>query len=226
MKDTRAFLVVPASPRIDRTFDAAMLERIASDDRARTVGIVIIMPTGVMPNALMGAAHLWPFALRGTSVSRIAVVLGVASYALAEPILRACVRRMAEQQLSVTYFHEGHLESDQVRAWCEMRPARRRVTTDSLVKLGERYAERGDVSTLMHAIQLAERGALRDERDGELAERVEKRTGPQAIGRTVRIRGGAVANEQPAGRATADLEDDASVARGWRVEKTGAGCAA
>ncbi|HSD88772.1 MAG TPA: hypothetical protein VLB44_14695 [Kofleriaceae bacterium] len=226
MTDTRPFLVVPASPRIDRTFDAALLERITADERARSSGVVIIMPTGVMPNALMGAAHLWPFTLRGTGVSRIAVVLGVASYSLAEPILRACVHRMAEQHISVTYFHEGHLESDQVRAWCEMRPARRRVTTDSLVKLGERYAERGDVSTLMHAISLAERGALRDEHDGELAERVDKRTGPQAIGRTVRIRGGAVAGEQAAGRQTADLDDDASVARAWRGEQTDAGCAA
>src|SRR5690606_3704730 len=93
---------------------------------------------------------------------------GVEAYVIAEPVLGGCVRRMKEQGIALAYFHEGHLDTDQIRAWFEQRPPRRRVTTDMMVKLGERYMARGDHRAASHALRIAE--ATADLREPETAE--------------------------------------------------------
>jgi hypothetical protein len=89
-------------------------------------------------------------------VRRAAVVLSVQAYAAAEPQLRASTRWLQAHGIVVTYFYEGHLDGDQIAAWFEQRKARRRVTSDSMIKLSERYAERGDARAAYHAIVIAE----------------------------------------------------------------------
>jgi hypothetical protein len=155
MTDHKPLLVVPGSPDLARAFDGDLASLCVSG-RARRNGIVVIAPRDTQPNALMAACQVWPALLRAARVRRVAVVLGVQAYAIAEPLLRACARCLKAHGVAVAYFHEGHLESDCIAAWFEQRKARRRITSDSMVKLSERYAERGDAKAAFHAIVLAE----------------------------------------------------------------------
>lgn len=156
-----AILVVPRSTKIAHAFDGPLLQRMRRDPRAQHAGVLVIMPTTLTPPQLMCAASTWPQLLRKEAgVTRIAIVLGIAAYATNESILRGCVRTAAARRVELVFFHEAQLATDVVRAWCQRRlPRRKRVTTDSLVKLGERYAERNDVTGATHAFELAERAA-------------------------------------------------------------------
>jgi hypothetical protein len=153
--DLKPLLVVPSSPNLARAFDDD-LATIRISGRARRNGVVVIAPRETQPNALMAACRLWPAVLRDARVRRVAVVLSVEAYAVAEPLLRACVRCLKAHGVAVAYFHEGYLESDAIAAWFEQRKVRRRITSDSMIKLSERYAERGDARAAYHAIVLAE----------------------------------------------------------------------
>lgn len=155
MTDNKPLLVVPRTANIARAFDDDS-DFIRFSHRARRNGIVVIAPRETTPNALMASAQLWPPVLRELGVTRVAVVLSVQAFTVAEPLLRGCVRCLKAHGLAVTYFHEGHLDSDHIAAWFEQRKARRRITTDSMVKLSERYAERGDARAAYHAIVIAE----------------------------------------------------------------------
>ncbi|HUS28004.1 MAG TPA: hypothetical protein VMZ53_05830 [Kofleriaceae bacterium] len=191
----RPFVVVPASPDFARVFDRD-IARIRSTERARELGVIVLMPRDVQPSTLMFAAYAWPQLLRGTGVTRIAVVLGIAAYAVAQPLLGGCVRRMADGGIHVEFMHEAHVESGALLAWSERRKPRRRVTTDQLVRVCERYADRGDLRSAMLALKLAEDSAeLEDEAD-------EPAEPPKPAQRTVRMRG---SSEDIGGRITADL---------------------
>jgi len=155
MTDNKPLLVVPKSSNLARAFDDD-LASIRISGRARRNGLVVVAPRETQPNALMAACATWPATLRPLGVKRVAVVLSVEAYATAEPVLRACVRCLKANGIAVAYFHEGHLESDHIAAWFEQRKARRRITSDSMVKLSERYAERGDARAAYHAIVIAE----------------------------------------------------------------------
>jgi hypothetical protein len=155
MTDYKPLLVVPRTNNLTRAFDDD-LESIRGSDRAQRNGIVVIAPRDTQPNALMASSHLWPQVLRAIGVSRVAVVLSVQAYASAAQLLTGCVRCLQAHGIAVTYFHEGHLDGDQIAAWFEQRKARRRVTSDSMIKLSERYAERGDARAAYHAIVIAE----------------------------------------------------------------------
>jgi hypothetical protein len=189
------FIVVPASPDFAHIFDGDVA-RIRVSKRAREVGIVVLMPREVQPSTLMFAAYMWPQVLRDTRVTRIAVVLGIAAYATAQPLLGGCVRRMAEGKIHVEFFHEAHVEVGALNAWSEHRVARKRVTTDQLVRVCERYADRGDLRSAMLALRLAEESANLDVDLDEPAEP------PKPKSETVRIR---KSIEDVGARITADL---------------------
>jgi hypothetical protein len=154
----RPLLVVPSSPDFARVFDRD-IERIRKNEQVREAGIVVLMPRDVQPTTLMFAAYMWPQVLRGTGVTRIAVVLGIAAYTTAQPLLGGCARRMADGKIQVEFFHEAHVETGALFAWAERRTPRKRVTTDQLVRVCERYAERGDLRSAMLALKLAEENA-------------------------------------------------------------------
>jgi hypothetical protein len=155
MTDLKPLLVVPSSTKLARAFDDD-LATIRISGRARRNGVIVIAARETQPNELMAACQLWPAVLREAGVKRVAVVLSVQAYATAEPLLRACMRCLKARGIAVAYFHEGHLDSDAIAAWFEQRKSRRRITSDSMIKLSERYAERGDARAAYHAIVLAE----------------------------------------------------------------------
>ena len=160
MSDMKPLIYVPKSSQVSQMVEAAPL---SIEPRAQRVGVAIIAPRVLRPADLMVACHFWPKALREANVSRVAVVLGVESYVTAQPIVAACKCRMHEQGITVEYFHEAHLESDQLRAWFEQRQPKRRVTSDTLVKLSQRYAARGDIRAAQYALRIAEAAATFDE---------------------------------------------------------------
>lgn len=153
MNDSKPHVYVPRSNEVSRMIE---VEPLSIRPRAQRVGIVLIAPRTIQPAQLMTACVFWPKQLHLAGVSRVAVLLGVEAYLAAKPIVASCQHRMYEQRMSVEYFHEGHLESDQITAWFEQRKPRRRVTTDAMMKLSERYAERGDVRAARQAARLAE----------------------------------------------------------------------
>ena len=153
---SRPFLVVPRTTNLAQAFDDDA-GAIRVSERALRTGLIVLAPREASPAALMVSCQMWPFVLRTLGVSRVAVVLSVKTYMVAEPLLRTCTRWMKAHKLVVAYFHEGHLESDHIRAWFEHRPARKRLTTDAMIKLSERYIERGDVRGAYHAVEIAER---------------------------------------------------------------------
>lgn len=155
MTDNKPLLVVPRTTNIARAFDDDS-DFIRFSQRARRNGIAVIAPRETTPNAIMASTQLWPPVLGELGVTRVAVVLSVQAFALAEPLLRGCARCLKAHGIAVAYFHEGHLESDHIAAWFEQRKARRRVTSDSMIKLSERYAEQGDARAAYHAIVIAE----------------------------------------------------------------------
>jgi hypothetical protein len=152
----RPLLVIPCSRVVAHMLDAAPL---AASARARDIGIVVLMPRHTHASDLFAACFFWPKILNEAGVARVAVVLHVEAYARAEPLLPNSRQRMKDLGVAVRYFHEGHLESDQIRAWFEQRRPRRRVTSDTLIKLSHRYAIRGDFRSARHARQLAEAAA-------------------------------------------------------------------
>jgi len=194
MTEHQPFIVVPASPDFAHVFDRD-IERIRASKRAREVGIVVLMPRSVHPSTLMFAAYMWPQVLRGTSVTRVAVVLGIAAYTTAKPLLGGCARRMLDSGIRIEFFHEAHVEAGSIAAWAERRVKRKRVTTDQLVRLCERYAERGDLKSAMLALQLAEETAAIDTVDAPI-------DASPAVGPTVRMR---KSDADVGGRITADL---------------------
>lgn len=164
-----AYLVVPETTTLTEVFDRELVGHIRRDGRAVRNGVLVIMPKDVTPAQIMSAASAWSEALfRQAYVTRIALVLGITAYSNAEPILPGCVQEAAAQRVQLTFFHEGHLETDAVRAWSDRRAARsRRVSTDALVKLAERYVDRGDVQGAIHAYRIAEENAKLDEETSE-----------------------------------------------------------
>lgn len=155
MPDTKPLLVVPRTTNLTRAFDDD-LETIRVSLRARRNGVVVIAPRETQPSALMASSHVWPAVLQALDVRRVALVLSVQAYAMAARLLRSCTRCLQAHGISAAYFHEGHLDGDHIAAWFERRKARRRLTTDSMIKLSERYAERGDARAAYHAIVIAE----------------------------------------------------------------------
>lgn len=156
MTDTRPMLVIPKSINVAHMFDSELIDTMHCSDRAQRNGIVIIMPRDTRPSALMATCYLWPNALREAGVTRVALVLGVAAYGVAEPLLRGCARQMSGLGITITYFHEGHLESDQIRAWFERRKSNQQVSPRTMIELGDRYAQRGDIRGAVHAVKIAE----------------------------------------------------------------------
>jgi hypothetical protein len=154
MNASKPLIIVPKSTHVREMIEVAHL---SLEPRAQRVGIVIIAPRTLRPADLMVSCMFWPKQLRGAGVTRVAVVLPVEAYVAAEPLLRACSRRMRDEGIAIAYFHEGHFESDQIKAWFEQRRPRRRVTTEVLVQLSDRYAERGNVVAATQAARLAER---------------------------------------------------------------------
>ena len=193
--NAQPFIVVPASPDFAHIFDRD-IDRIRASKAAREVGIVVLMPRSVHPSTLMFAAYMWPQVLRGSGISRIAVVLGIAAYATAQPLLGGCARRMLEGAIRVEFFHEADVEAGAIAAWAERRTRRKRVTTDQLVRLCERYAERGDLKSAMLALQLAEETAGIGTTDAPLEP-------SPAVGPTVRMRKSS--EDLVGGRITAEL---------------------
>lgn len=149
-------VVVPRTTNLAQAFDDNAAA-ISVSERAQRTGLLVLAPRETAPHALMVACQMWPFVLRSLGVKRVAVVLGVETYMIAEPLLRACTRCLTASKLDVAFFHEGHLESDQIGSWFARRRARRRVTSDAMIKLSERYIERGDIRGAYHAIEIAER---------------------------------------------------------------------
>jgi hypothetical protein len=158
----KPLLVIPRSTDIKSMLD---LDMLLAAPRAQRIGVIVILPRDVRPADVMTAAHAWPATLVRAGVSRLAVLLGVAAYVDARPLLRGCQYKLAERAIDATFFHEGHLESDEIRAFFEQRRPRRRVTTDALIKLSHRYALRRDA-----------RGATSARRLGEAAARLESDT--------------------------------------------------
>lgn len=151
----RPQLVIPRSPKITTALDAASL----ASSRAREVGILVLMPRRTTAADLFAACFFWPRTLAKAGVPRVGVVLHVEAYVRAEVLLPDCRQRMNDLGVTIRYFHEGHLESDQIHAWFEQRRPRRRVTSDALIKLANRYAIRGDARSARHARELAEAAA-------------------------------------------------------------------
>lgn len=155
----KPIIVVPKSSQVSQMLDAVAL---SIEPRAQRSGVIVIAPRTMKPADLMVSCHFWPRALRDAGVRRVAVVLGVESYVQGRPVLMACKTRFHELGITVEYFHEAHLESDQIRAWFESRRPRKRVSTDTLVKLAERYTARGDVRAAQHALRIAEAAATQE----------------------------------------------------------------
>jgi len=153
MHDPRPIIVVPKSSQVSNMVEAAEL---AIEPRAQRVGIVMILPRSIQPADLMVSGVFWPRLLRLAGVQRVAVVLGVEAWVIAKPVFAACQAKMREQGIEIIYFHEGHLESDSIQAWFDRRRPRRRVTTDMLVKLAERYTARSDTRSAGFALKIAE----------------------------------------------------------------------
>lgn len=198
------FLVVPASPDFAKVFDRD-ITRIKMAQRSRDVGVVVLMPRDVQPATLMFAAMMWPVVLRGTGITRVAVVLHVGAFALAKPLLAGCARRMADAKISVEFFHEVQVANGALSSWAERSRRRKRVTTDQLVKVCERYAERGDLRNAMLALKLAEENAEADEQQDELAAFVAAEVDAKAkkAAATVQLR--VAAPSEPPRRETAEL---------------------
>jgi hypothetical protein len=154
--DAKPLLVIPNTSHVAAMLD---IELLVSTPRAQRIGVVVIPPRHLRAADVMAAAHLWPPTLSRAGVSRIAVILGVEAYVLARAILPGCQYKLHESRIDAAYFHEGHLESDQICAFFETRKPRRRVTSDSLIKLSQRYALRGDIRSATHARRLAESAA-------------------------------------------------------------------
>lgn len=151
--DAKPLLVIPRTSYVATMLD---LELLVSTPRAQRTGVIVIPPRHVRPADVMAAAHLWPSTLRLAGVTRLAVVLGVEAYNLARAILPGCQHKLGDAGIASAFFHEGHLESDQICAFFEARKPRRRVTTDALIKLSQRYALQGDIRSATHARRLAE----------------------------------------------------------------------
>lgn len=169
------FLVVPTTADFAHVFDKD-LARIRVAQRARDVGVVVLMPRTVQPATLMFAAMMWPNVLRGTGVVRVAVVLHIGAFAQAKPLLGGCQRRLHAGDLHVEFFHEAQVESGALTAWAERARRRKRVTTDQLVKVCERYAERGDLHNAILALRLAEENAEIDDAVDAFAAQAVKRS--------------------------------------------------
>lgn len=207
------FLVVPASPDFARVFDRD-ITRIKMAQRAREVGVVVLMPRDVQPATLMFAAMMWPQVLRGTGITRVAVVLHVGAFALAKPLLGGCARRMADAKIQVEFFHEAQVDNGALISWAERSRKRKRVTTDQLVKVCERYADRGDLRNAILALKLAEENAEADEAQDELAAFVAAELAAKAkkVAPTVRLRvSGGSRQSEPPRRETAELPSEAEV---------------
>src|SRR4051812_5245584 len=110
--DAKPLLVIPNTTNVASMLD---LELLVSTPRAQRIGVVVIPPRHMRPADVMAAAHLWPSTLRRAGVSRLAVILGVEAYVLARAILPGCQHKLHDHDVDVAYFHEGHLESDQIR---------------------------------------------------------------------------------------------------------------
>lgn len=151
--DSKPVVYVPRSNQVARMIE---VEALSIMPRAQRVGVCLIAPRAIRPAELMASCMFWPKQLAAAGVRRVAVVLGTEAYVWARPVLASCRCRMGQHRVAVEYFHEGHLESDQIAAWFEERKPRRRVTSDSLIKLSQRYAERGDVRAATNAARLAE----------------------------------------------------------------------
>lgn len=151
--DKKPLLLLPRASHVAAMLD---VELLMSTPRAQRVGVIVILPRHVRPVDVMAGAHLWPSTLRHAGVSRLAVILGVEAYVLARALVPGCQHKLHEGGIDAAYFHEGHLESDQIPAFFEARKPRRRVTTDALIKLSQRYALRGDIRSATHARRLAE----------------------------------------------------------------------
>lgn len=156
MYEMKPLTVVPRSAQVSQMLDATLL---SIEPRAQRVGVAVIAPRTLKPAELMVAGHFWPRVLGGAKVTRLAIVLGVESFIEARPIVAGCKWKFRDHGIELECFHEGHLESDQIRAWFEQRKPRRRVTTDTLVKLAERYTARGDVRAAQCALRIAESAA-------------------------------------------------------------------
>jgi hypothetical protein len=154
--DSKPVVYVPRSNEVSRMIE---VEALSITPRAQRVGLCLIAPRTIRPAELMASCMFWPKQLATAGVKRVCVVLSAEAYIMAHPMLASCRSRMAEYGIAIEYFHEGHLESDQILAWFEERKPRRRVTSDSLIKLSQRYAERGDVRAANHAVRLAELAA-------------------------------------------------------------------
>ena len=150
---TKPLVIVPKSPQVAQMLHGHAL---SLEPRAQRAGIVVIAPRNMKPADLMVACHFWPPVLCESRVSRIAVVLAVEAYVQGKGVLMACKSKLFEHGITIEYFHEGHLDSDQIRAWFENRKPRKRVSTDTLVKLAERYTARGDIRAAQHALRIAE----------------------------------------------------------------------
>lgn len=151
--DSKPVVYVPRSNEVSRMIE---VEALSVTPRAQRVGVCVIAPRMIKPAELMASCMFWPKQLAVAGVKRVGVVLSSEAFLQARPILTSCRCRMAEFGVAIEYFHEGHLESDQIAAWFEQRKPRRRVTSDSLIKLGQRYAERGDIRSAANAVRLAE----------------------------------------------------------------------
>lgn len=153
---TKPLLVIPASTEIATMLD---VERLVTAPRAQKSGVIVIAPRRWTPVDMMTAAHAWPAPLARAGVTRLAILLGVDAYIQARAVVRGAELKLAEYAIDAAVFHEGHLESDQIRAFFERRRPRRRVTTDALIKLSHRYALRGDTKSAASARRLAEAAA-------------------------------------------------------------------
>lgn len=154
--DSKPLLVIPTTTEIAAMID---IDRLVAAPRAQKTGVVVIAPRRWRPADVMTAAHVWPAQLARAGVRRFALLLGVDAYVQARPLLRGCEYKLVEHAVESAFFHEGHLESDEIRAFFERRRTRRRVTTDALIKLSHRYALRGDMKSAASARRLAEAAA-------------------------------------------------------------------
>lgn len=127
-----------------------------ADERARRVGVCVVAPREMLAAEIAYSAEVWPSKLQRAGVRRIAVVLGVESYAAARPVLPHCIAQMREHGISLAYFHEAHLESDEMHAWFSRREPMRPLTDDMLVELARRYRCRCDTEGARAAFFLAD----------------------------------------------------------------------
>jgi hypothetical protein len=151
--DTKPLLVIPTTMDIATMLD---VERLVAAPRAQKTGVVVIAPRRWRPADVMTAAHAWPATLTRAGVTRLALLLGADAYVQARAVLRGAELKLAGYAVDAAVFHEGHLESDENRAFFERRRPRRRVSCDALIKLSHRYALRGDTKSAASARRLAE----------------------------------------------------------------------